>query len=269
MQKLNPLPRDAEFPKLIDQDPEVWSVRWSSPSVSTDFGFLAAYAAEMGDDRTRRILLDYADRTFRPVTANGRYYYPRHDVETGSAPIQVSGQESVGPFPATRQPEALNPEQFGQHLVGPLTGNALLAFSRLNPGGGLWATYNDLGATYGKGDPELVGVAYPKVLVTQAFYDRPMKRLAIALEPGTEDRGAITFAIRHLDRSATYAISVDGKQVARGEGARLQSSDAAIRLAWSGSGDLTVAATLGSGRQVTIDRVDERRADRGERPVPG
>src|SRR3546814_6362801 len=104
--KLYPVQRDAEFPKLIDQDPAVWSARWSKPSVSTDFGFLTAYAAEVGDDATKVALLDYADTHFNPVRADGRLYYPRHDVDTGTLPDRKSTRLNSSHSCASRMPSS-------------------------------------------------------------------------------------------------------------------------------------------------------------------
>ncbi|MCB2013402.1 MAG: hypothetical protein R3E11_00580 [Sphingobium sp.] len=253
--KLYPVQRDAEFPKLINQDPAVWSVRWSKASVSTDFGFLTAYAAEVGDDATKSVLLDYADTHFHPVWTKGRLYYPRHDVDTDTAPVQITGQESVGPFPAP-SPAPLKPEQFGDHLVGPLTGNALLAFARLNPGDGLWNTYNRLDVTYAQNDLQLVEVDYPSVDVTQAYYDRTLGRLAITLAPGPHaDTGPTRFAITNIDSTKLYSVSVDGHMVAQGKGQSLVSRDPAMTLNWSEPNSLIFKMPIGSGRQIIVDQL--------------
>lgn len=250
--KLYPVQRDAEFPKLIDQEPAVWSVRWSKPSVSTDFGFLTAYAAEVGDDTTKTALLEYADRHFDPVWKDGRLYYPRHDVDTDTAPVQITGQESIGPFPSP--PSApLKSEQFGEHLVGPLTGNALLAFARLNPGDGLWKTYNRLEATYTSNAPQLTNVDYPNVNVIQAYYDRDLGRLVVALAPTSEPHGPISFTIDNLDKRRAYRVMIDGKEIAAGHGKHLMSSDPAVTMEWKGPSSLTFEMTLGSGRQIIVD----------------
>jgi len=163
-----PIQRDAELARLVDQAPDVWLERWSKAGVSTDFGFLAAYAAELGDTQTQETLLRYADEHLKPQQEDGRYFYPRQDVRAGGAPMRITGQEVASLF--SREPDVrLLPEQLGDHLVGPLTGNALLAFARLNPGSGLWKLYNDLASTYRADAPELVSVDRKQIAVSQAY----------------------------------------------------------------------------------------------------
>ena len=82
--------------------------------------------------------------------------------------MRITGQEVASLF--SREPDVrLLPEQLGDHLVGPLTGNALLAFARLNPGSGLWKLYNDLASTYRADAPELVSVDRKQIAVSQAY----------------------------------------------------------------------------------------------------
>jgi len=250
-----PIQRDAELPALINQNPNVWTVRWSKASVSTDFGFLAAYAAELGDTATVRTLTDYADTHFQPVFADGRYYYPRHDVSTEGPAVQITGQESVGPF-SSPPTGPLKPEQFNEHLVGPLTGNALLAFARLNSGGGLWNLYNNLEATYQRIDPEVVDIDDLQVNVVQAYYDRTQKRLAVTMLPGAGRVASLQFGVRNLDRSKAYAIQVDGRNIGTVTGASVTSLDPEIQLKWGRPGTLTFVMSLGAGRQIIVDQAD-------------
>lgn len=255
VRRLYPVQRDAELGALMDQNPDAWRVRWSKSSVSTDFGFLAAYAAELSDGPTASMLLNYADVHFRPIFADGRYYYPRRDVSTEGAETQITGQESIGPF-GSIQSAPLKPEQFGDHLVGPLTGNALLAFARLNPGGGLWNLYNNLEQTYQRSDPEVVNVAYPEVNVIQAYYDRAQKRLAVVLLPSTADAVTLHFGVRNLDRSKTFAVQVDGANVAKVDGGRVIIMDPAMKVEWGRKGTLTFEMAMGRGRKISIDQMD-------------
>ncbi|MBK6458017.1 MAG: hypothetical protein IPF87_18340 [Gemmatimonadetes bacterium] len=85
---------------------------WRTP----DLGYLAMWISEMGDAETLRGLLGYADRYMNPTWDRGALYYPRHD-----RPYDDAGNMT---------------------FMGPVTGNAMLAYARLNVGEGMWSLYN-------------------------------------------------------------------------------------------------------------------------------
>lgn len=261
VQQVYPAQRDAALPGLIDKSPEVFKNRWNQTSVSSDFGFLAAYSAEVGDKATTTTMLNFADANFKPAWRDGRYVYPLNDPKVPGAPQRLVGDEVPGTRAKT-PPAPLTDEQIGDYLVGPLNGNALLAFARLNPGNGLWNLTNNLSATYAIDGPQLVGVDYPRVLVSQAYYDAGRKRLAIELKPGTDYRGQISFAIHKLARKPAYAIMVDGKPVGRVQGSRIDMSDSSVTIHWTKTGDLAIAAPLNDRLDVSIDQVGDRVAAR-------
>jgi hypothetical protein len=241
--KLYPTQRDAELPALIDANPERWRVRWGNPFVSYDFGFLAAYAAEVGDKTTAQRLLDYADQHFAPKWVNGRYFYPRHDVITQSQLSEV-------------QPSPLPDRLLGEHHVGPLT-NAMLTFARLDPGEGIWNLYNKISVTSfaHSGDPEVVGVRYPEVLITQAYYDKDKRRLAVATVPGTDYRGRTSFGIRNLSSQARYVVTVDGaEQVLLDRGHVRTLGPRTVNATWNAATrELKLDYILAEGRTVLVE----------------
>jgi hypothetical protein len=237
-----PAQRDAELSSLVDTNPERWRARWGRPLVSQDFGFLAAYAAEVGDHATAQTLLDYADQHLAPQWVNGGYFYPRHD---------VVGEEYEGP------PKMVPANMLGQHQVGPLAGNALLNFARLNPGHGIWNLYNRISvASFARsGEPEVVEVRYPEVQITQAYYDKAARRLAVALVPGTGYQGRISFGIRHLSAMGRYIVTVDAREKARLDRGRLRNpKPQAFDARWdAASNELKLAFTLANGRTVVVE----------------
>jgi phage tail sheath protein FI len=83
---------------------------------STDFGWVATWASEMGDRATLESLLEYADTFMSPTWRAGGLYYPRND-------------ELVD--------DAANRTEFE-----PMTGNVLLGYARLNVEDGLWKFFN-------------------------------------------------------------------------------------------------------------------------------
>jgi hypothetical protein len=255
IEQLYPVHRKAVLGPLLDNTPEHWKVRWGMPTVSTDFGFLAAYAAEVGDEATVRQLLSYADENFHPKWLDGRYFYPRHDVAVPGPAQQITGAE--GPPMPGEKPNiiVLTDEQLGDHLVGTLTGNALLPFARLNPGDGLWNLYNRLEASFVRGAaPELVNVRYPEALVTQAYFDMQRGRLVIALKPGTGYRGVTKFNVANLRADGSYAITIDGSKAATLKNGVLSKVPKELGKArWDrSSGMLELELQLQEGRAIAI-----------------
>jgi len=76
-----------------------------------DFGWIIAWASEMGDRETLNGMLAHADRFMNPKWENGGYFYPRKD----------KARDNDGNLMA----------------VNPTTGNALMAYARLNVKDGL------------------------------------------------------------------------------------------------------------------------------------
>lgn len=82
-----------------------------------DFGWMATWASEMGDEKTRTGLLAHADRFMRPTWSDGGLHYPRNDEK----------EDANGNLT----------------LVDPITGNVLLGYARLNVPDGLHKLYNE------------------------------------------------------------------------------------------------------------------------------
>lgn len=242
VESVYPPQRDAEFTGLIDTTPERWRVRWGSSQVSQDFGFVAAYAAEMGDRATAQKLLEYADEHFAPRWVDGGYFYPLRT---------VVGEEFAGP------PKPVPTEKLGEHQVGPLTGNALLGFARLNPGQGIWNLYNKTTPTSfaHSGDPEVVDVRYPEVQITQAFYDKAERKLAVTMVPGTDYQGRISFGVRNLSPKSRYVVTVDGaEKVLLGKGKVRTLGPHTFDAGWDASSrELKLGCTLSSGHTVVVE----------------
>ena len=242
VERVYPPQRDAELPALVDTNPENWRARWGKSQVSQDFGFLAAYAAEIGDRATTQRLLDYADQHFAPQWAGGGYFYPRHD---------VVGEEYVGP------PKLVPTNLLGQHQVGPLAGNALLNFARLNPGHGIWNLYSKISLTSfaHSGDPEVVDVRYPEVQITQAYYDKAARRLAVAIVPGTDYQGPISIGIQNLSGKGRYVVAVDGAEKVLLEQGHIRTlGPKTFNATWNApSQELKLDCTLASGRTLVVE----------------
>ncbi|WP_208822763.1 hypothetical protein [Pseudonocardia alni] len=86
-------------------------------SDTCDFGWVAAWASEMGDRETLAGLLAHADRFMAPTERDGGLYYPRNDT-----PRDADGRRTE---------------------IEPMTGNVLLGYARLNVEDGLRGLYRD------------------------------------------------------------------------------------------------------------------------------
>jgi hypothetical protein len=177
---VRPLPDGTAYVFLGDEVDEL---------ATSDFGAMLIYASEVGDKPTRDALLRYADKYMGPVWDNGCYYYPRHD-------------------------ESFNKEKLPVY-VNRHTGNALIAYARLNVEDGLWAILNRPWPREHFAEPFVGGVRFPEALVTQATYDKAKNALVVTVQAGTAKKGPTQFAVHQLDGAKVYRITRDGTTVGR------------------------------------------------------
>ncbi len=172
--------------------PEVMGERIVSDDC--DFGWVAAWAAEMGDEQTLQGLLHHADRFMLPSWRRGGLYYPRND-----------------------QAEDL----FGNRtLVEPHTGNVLLAYARLNVPDGLWQLYNNKLVADFFTRPALTEVGVD-IDLHAAWFDCQALRFRMSLRGPGEDQVVIG---RTAGRGA-WVLVCDGHVLARGLGATVQKGE--------------------------------------------
>lgn len=205
--KTVPIPPPAELMgQTVDND-------------TCDFGWVAAWVSEMGDESLLSGLLGYADRYLNPTWHAGGLYYPRNDTEH-----DVQG----------------NPI-----LMAPLTGNALIAYARLNVPDGLWKLYNEPWSPSHFTEPALSEVA-DDIEVSQADFDSSTGILAFRLHRHSERRGAGTVVVDNVvdcpqwslhdgDRRAELAVggarsSVIDTPGSGAEGIRVSHVEAGIEL---------------------------------------
>lgn len=258
VQQTYPAQRDAELGPLLDKSRNTFKRRWNQHAVSTDYGFLAAYAAEVGDPATRETLLDFADANFDPIWRDGAYIYPLNDVPVPGGPVNLTGIENV-PGGQKSDPKLLKDSQYGDYQLGPLTANALLPFARLNPGGSLWTITNNLSSKYSVNDPEIVNVDYPKVLVKRAYYDGKAGVLSVVMLPGKAGALEASFDVRRLPKNGVYDVYLDGELVATvSERFRaVESVSDTASVGWQEDGALNVAFSLASESAIRIVRTGD------------
>jgi hypothetical protein len=155
--------------------PEDTTFRWHLPV----FGDLAAGLSEVGDPQLHA-LLAHADRFMNPTWERGGLYYPRNDES-----FDADGNMTY---------------------VDPLTGNAMLAYARLNVPDGMWALYN---RPWGADD-----FAQPRVEsqtgafdLRRAYYHRDNRTLLVTARPRDNKLTNVTLEIGNaLPRPWTLAI---------------------------------------------------------------
>ncbi|KAL4961157.1 uncharacterized protein BDV14DRAFT_181059 [Aspergillus stella-maris] len=157
------------------------------------WGWVPAWATEMGDEDTKNALLSYADKYFHPKFREGGLMYPRND--------QVF--DSEGNFT----------------MVSPILSNALLPLTRLNVRHGLKRFYEEPWGGSNRAhysEPGLVDVDC-EVDVYRAVFIPEEKKLVFDLavadyEPGL--KGSVTLG--KIFGRGHWSLTRDGRELARG-----------------------------------------------------
>lgn len=197
---------------------------------SYDHGFAVAYAAEMGDIKTRDGLLAYAQKYWNPKWDGDALVYKRNDNDR-------------------------NPDD-GKDVwrqVSLLTANALLPFAQLNEGNALADLYDLPYDRKRFEQPYLTNVAFPAVQVSRAIYDPKNTSLIVSLVPGKEFAGGKTaWDVKNIDLKASYTLWGDGKKLAvikEGRVDNLAKGDAIVEL---GADALHVSHALAAERSFVL-----------------
>ena len=153
-----------------------------------DFGWMAAWASEMGDQDTLGGLLAHTDRFMAPAWRDGGLYYPRNDT-----PADGDGNRTD---------------------IEPMTGNVLLGYARLNVPDGLWGLYNEPWGPEHHDEPALVEVDRD-VEISRAEVLDGVLHARLRRDRGLPGGGTVT-----LDRVPVQArLRLDGQEVdARNDG---------------------------------------------------
>ncbi len=123
----------------------------------------------MGDEPTLRGLLGYADRYLNPTWERGALYYPRND-----QPYDQAGNLT---------------------FMDPVTGNAMLAYARLNVPDGMWSLYNRPFEAEHFRQPALVDTSSDvDVLGVRFDSDRQVLRLAVRSRGGKRTQASLELA---------------------------------------------------------------------------
>jgi hypothetical protein len=154
-----------------------------------DFGWVTAWAAELGDRETLDGLLRHADHHMAPTWRDGGFYYPRNDT-----------------------PE----DPFGNRtLVEPHTGNVLLGYARLNIPDGLHRLYTEPLDDHFFSRPALTAVGAGVAVHRACWPDARISSFDLsAAWPG--DRSV---ALGRISGLRGWQLYCDGSPIAAGNGA--------------------------------------------------
>jgi len=154
------LPQTADsYSEQRDVEIDDTSTQWTTP----DVGAVLIWLSEIGDQETLAGMLAHADRYMKPTWENGGLYYPRNDQSYD--------------------------DQGNLTFMEPLTGNALIAYSRLNVPDGLWTLYNNPWTKTHFKEPHLSAVP-AELDVLRAVYDARRRALILtfrSVEPSAPE----------------------------------------------------------------------------------
>ncbi|KAL3470723.1 hypothetical protein BJX99DRAFT_263992 [Aspergillus californicus] len=164
------------------------------------WGWISAWAAEMGDEETKNRLVDYADKHFNPRIQNGGLMYPRNDT------IFDENHDFV--------------------MVSPLLSNSIMPLTRLNVRHGMKRLYENPWGVRNRDhydEPALVEVDF-NIDVYRAVYiasDRTLKFDVAVFETGA--KGSIVLG-RVFGRG-DWILKREGQEIARGTSDALAKTD--------------------------------------------
>jgi hypothetical protein len=170
------------------------SYPWPMP----DVGYVAMLLSEMGDADLPG-LLAHADRHMSPSWSDGGLYYPRNDQSYDADGNLVR--------------------------MDRLTGNAMLAYARLNVPDGLWTLYNKPWTAGHFADPALQRMT-PAADVTRAIYDRDEKLLVLTLQPRGAGVSEFSLDIGPVSPAASWVLFRDGAAAAVSVAGTITGTDA-------------------------------------------
>jgi cytochrome oxidase Cu insertion factor (SCO1/SenC/PrrC family) len=155
------------------------------------WGWIAAWATEMGDDETKDRLLSYADKHFNPRVQNGGLMYPRNDT--------------------------LWDKDHNYVMVSPILSNAILPLTRLNVKHGLKRLYENPWGAKNRAhydEPALVEVDF-NVDVYRAVYIASSRTLLF--DVAVFENGVHGYvALGRVFGKGNWTLSRDGHEIASG-----------------------------------------------------
>jgi hypothetical protein len=176
--------------KSVRAAPKIEIMEQKLISDSCDFGWVAAWASEIGDAATLDGLLAHADRYMNPTWRDGGLYYPRNDTEYD--------------------------ERGNRTEVEPFTGNVLLGYSRLNVPDGMWKLYNRPWSPAHFTEPALTVVA-GDIAVSKARFTPASGTLAFRVQRHSDRRGDGSIVLGNVADRERWSLRENDVVVATGQ----------------------------------------------------
>ena len=176
--------------KSVRAAPKIEIMEQKLISDSCDFGWVAAWASEIGDAATLDGLLAHADRYMNPTWRDGGLYYPRNDTEYD--------------------------ERGNRTEVEPFTGNVLLGYSRLNVPDGMWKLYNRPWSPAHFTEPALTVVA-GDIAVSKARFTPASGTLAFRVQRHSDRRGDGSIVLGNVAGRERWSLRENDVVVATGQ----------------------------------------------------
>jgi hypothetical protein len=168
-----------------------------------DFGFIATWASEMGDTETLNGLHSFADRFMKPTWSRGGYYYPRNDDRFDEQGLPVR--------------------------VEPITGNALIAYSRLNVPDGMWGIYNNPWSEEHFDEPAVTDVT-TNADILRAWFDSKTNSLTVTVSPRECPAGNAVLRFDKIWGRGSWQLYQENALVGSGDAHRITSCSTNIGL---------------------------------------
>ena len=151
-----------------------------------DFGWVTAWASEMGDADTLGGLFAHADRHMAPRWKDGGLYYPRND-----DPEDAEGNRTV---------------------IEPMSGNVLMGYARLNIPDGFWHFYNEPWDRAHFTEPAIEEVG-ADIDVSRAVFDRGTGMLSLSIGRRDDVGGDGTVRLANVLSRGGWSLSCDGQEL--------------------------------------------------------
>jgi hypothetical protein len=153
-----------------------------------DFGWVPAWASEMGDSETLQGMLAHADAYMSPKWRDGGFYYPRNDT--------------------------IEDQHGNRTVIEPMSGNVLLGYARLNIPDGLHGLYSSPWDKARFAEPCLSFVS-DDIDVSRAVFDSSAHALQFRLQRNPAAAGDGTVKLSNTGARGDWILRGDGDELAR------------------------------------------------------